>query len=70
MTEVSMNNVRRKKISQVIENLNDLALNEQEAFDNLPENIQFSERGEKMEEWVTAIETARDELQTMLDCEC
>lgn len=47
-----MNAVRRKKISKIMdalaqiqEELQEVLEEEQEAFDNMPESIQFSERG-------------------------
>lgn len=57
-----MNKQRRKKISEIIEKLEDivveleeLASEERDAYDNLPESIQYSERGE-------AMDAAADEL--------
>ena len=57
-----MNKERRKKISEIIEKLEDivveleeLASEERDAYDNLPESIQYSERGE-------AMDAAADEL--------
>ena len=51
-----MNKERRQKISKIIERLEDIAAElealadeERDAFDNLPEAIQYSERGEAME---------------------
>lgn len=52
-----MNNIRRKAIDALVERLDILrsdiemiAEEEQDAFDNLPEGIQVSERGEAMEQ--------------------
>ena len=57
-----MNKQRWKKISEIIEKLEDivveleeLASEERDAYDNLPESIQYSERGE-------AMDAAADEL--------
>lgn len=36
---------------------------EQDAFDNLPESFQYSERGEQMEEYISDIEEAFDNLE-------
>ena len=51
-----MNNARRKALNSIIERLEGLKENlqtvldeEQDAFDNLPEGLQMSERGETME---------------------
>ena len=58
-----MNKERRQKIGKIIERLEDIAdescevaQEERDAFDNLPEAIQYSERGE-------AMEAAADELE-------
>lgn len=40
---------------------------EQEAFDNLPESIQFSNRGEMMEDYVSEIEYALDSIESAAD---
>lgn len=71
-----MNNARRKQIDKLIERLYTLqeelqdlsaqacfiADDERDAFDNLPESIQESERGEKMEESIDNLEDASNEL--------
>ena len=60
-----MNKQRRKVISDIQDQLSTLAeaINnvwdeEQEAFDNLPEGLQESERGEAMQEAINALESA------------
>tara|TARA_E500000318_G_scaffold112008_1_gene133321 strand:+ start:8482 stop:8706 length:225 start_codon:yes stop_codon:yes gene_type:complete len=62
-----MNNNRRKRITDITDKVKDLlgelvAIEEEEreAFDNLPESIQYSEKGQTMEE-------AADTLQTFID---
>ncbi|QKX07717.1 hypothetical protein HN014_22215 (plasmid) [Aquimarina sp. TRL1] len=62
-----MNNNRRKrieivkdKITSLLEELQSIQGEETEAFENLPESIQYSEKGEKMEE-------AADTLQNFID---
>ena len=74
-----MNKIRRKEIARAIELmeqareiLESVMDEEQEAFDNLPESIQGSERGEAMEECIYTIEEAiealdTDELQEIVD---
>ena len=54
-----MNKNRRKAIGDIYDKLIDIQSDlecirdeEQEAFDNLPESIQYSERGERMEEYI------------------
>ena len=74
-----MNKARRKEISraielmdQVYEILESVVDEEQEAFDNLPESIQGSERGETMEQYIATLEEvlenlSTDELQEIVD---
>lgn len=58
-----MNNPRRKKLNKLMEQIEDLKMaleeileEEQEAFDNIPENLEGTERYEKAEEAVYALE--------------
>ena len=58
-----MNKERRQRIGKIIEKLEDIAAElvvladeERDAFDNLPESLQYGERGE-------AMEAAADELE-------
>lgn len=60
-----MNNTRRKMLDKVIEmldtaysSLEEIKDEEDEAFNNLPEGIQESERGERMEEVIDALDNA------------
>lgn len=60
-----MNAKRRKKLKEVINtiesalgSLEDMAADEQEAYSNLPEPIQCSERGEQMEINISYLEDA------------
>ena len=62
-----MNNERRKTLSNIIENLEVISSvleevyeSETEAFDNLPESIQESERGQVMEENAYELDDVRD----------
>lgn len=65
-----MNKPRRKELERalamiaearaIIENCAD---EEQEAFDNMPEGLQESERGEKMEEAISAMVDAYETLE-------
>lgn len=64
-----MNRERRKRVQEALdllqqasEILADVADQEDEAFDNLPESIQESERGKKMEEMLEALDEAMDDL--------
>lgn len=69
-----MNKQRRKEISGIIEEiegiqsmLDALMKDEQDALDNLPESIQESERGERMEEIIDLIQSAIDSTQEAVD---
>lgn len=74
-----MNKLRRKQIAQAIDLieqakaiLEQVMDDEQEAFDNLPENLQGSARGEAMEEYIYTVEEFMDsldvdELQEIVD---
>lgn len=72
-----MNNARRlqieklatqiEEIKDIIETLRDA---EQNAYDNMPESLQDTERGEKMESAIDALDYAADDLQECLDHLC
>ena len=70
-----MNNSRRKAIEKLTtemkekledvlvtysERLQEILDEEQECYDNLPEGIQYSEKGETMEECISSIESVVD----------
>lgn len=66
-----MNKARRKEIERAIalmeqarEILEEVKDEEQNAFDNMPENLQSSERGETMEEYIYTLEEFIDNLDT------
>ena len=66
-----MNKLRRKQIAEAIELieramgiLEQVKDDEQEAFDNLPESLQGSERGEAMEEYIYTLEEFLDAMDT------
>jgi len=69
-----MNNERRKRISSVVDALTDaleavrdLAAEEQEAFDAMPEGLQDSERGEAASEAAASLEEAVGMLEESID---
>ena len=69
-----MNNTRRKQIQLIInalqDNLNhleDLKQEEEESFDNLPESLQESERGEAMENAISNLDDAILYLGEVID---
>ena len=49
---------------QIIESIKD---DEQDKFDNLPEGLQQSERGEKFEENVSVLDDALSQLEEVID---
>ena len=73
-----MNKARRKAIEEIIgkleelkDKLETLSTEELEAYDNMPESIQSSERGERMSEGVDDIDNAtgsiEDAIYTLTD---
>lgn len=69
-----MNKARKEEIARIVLQLgvlrDELELvmgEEQEALDNIPEGIQTSERGERMEENVDAIEEAANHIVEGID---
>ena len=69
-----MNNKRRKEISRVVDALTEisntlsiLAEEENEAFDNLPESLQESSRGDDMQEWIDRLEGAQETIDGIID---
>lgn len=69
-----MNARRRKDINSVIEKLDelksqieDIMQEEQDALDNLPESLQYGERGERMQSAIDALEYATDSVQEVID---
>jgi prefoldin subunit 5 len=69
-----MNKTRRKAIDTLMARLEDLRLDveylqeeEQEAFNNIPESLQESEKGEKMQESIDALEEALSNLEEAIE---
>lgn len=76
-----MNKARRKRIREALDLLQqaceiiaEVGEEEENAFDSMPESIQESERGEKMQEYIDTIDEAvgavdevKDNLETMLE---
>jgi hypothetical protein len=54
------------KLLEAYEIIEDVKNEEEEAFDNMPENLQGSERGEQMEEYIGTMEDALDSLDDVL----
>ncbi len=69
-----MNNVRRKALDKIKEQVEELRMaldelleEEQYVFELMPEGLQCSERGEKMEEGISALEDAVGNLEECID---
>lgn len=69
-----MNNKRRKQISDVLGTLNylretieDIHAEEEEAFENLPESLEGSDRYDAMEEAVSNLEDAVDLVDELIE---
>jgi hypothetical protein len=69
-----MNNQRRKSINDIIDRLSAImdeldVLNteEQDAHDNLPDGLQESERGEAMQEAADALDQAKCDIEIVID---
>lgn len=75
--EKRMNKARRKQLAEasaliaqeqgIIESVKD---DEQEAHDNLPESIQYGEKGQQMEEYIDMLDEAYgqcDDLMSVID---
>lgn len=69
-----MNAKRRKELERLIDEmdgliagLEELRDQEQEAFDNLPESLQCSEKGEKMEEVINYLDDAISGLEDTIE---
>lgn len=65
-----MNNVRRKRLAEAIDLINqakgileEVKDEEQEAYDNLPESFQYGERGEQMQEYIDSMDEAYENLE-------
>lgn len=69
-----MNKERRKRLDYVIDKLEELQAevasigeDEREAYDNLPESIQYSERGEQMSENADDLDGLDGDFESLLD---
>ena len=69
-----MNKQRRKSLETIMqtieslrEDLTSILEEEQEAFDNMPEGLQESERGEAMQEAIDNLESADSSFEELID---
>lgn len=67
-----MNNKRRKEIANAIRQIENVVLSiladEEEAFDNMPESLQGSERGDMSQEAQDNLSSAVDALEEAIIC--
>lgn len=68
-----MNQQRRKTINEILSNLEaqsellaEVIAEEQEAFDNMPEGLQNSEKGEAMQNSLAVLEDAHGSLECLI----
>lgn len=69
-----MNAERRERIGRISQKLRDLQLEvdairveEEDSFGNLPESLQESEKGDRMQECMDSLERAYDSIDDALD---
>lgn len=69
-----MNKLRRKELDEIIAKIQELQTDleivlgdEQEYLDNMPENLQYSERGERAQEAVDALQAAYNNLDECIE---
>lgn len=69
-----MNKERRKELrvaitrqEEAVSHLESVLTDEQDAFENMPEGLQCSERGEVMEEGIYTMEEAMDSMGEIID---
>ena len=74
-----MNKARRTRLQEVIakleeldslrceamEMLSEVIDEEQEAHDNMPESVQYSEKGEQMQEYIDSMQSVYDDLDSV-----
>jgi len=68
-----MNKNRRKQLEELcnemtnqLEGLRALLDEEQEYYDNMPESLQSSERGDQSQEYISTMESALDDIESAL----
>ena len=62
-----MNKQRRNPLSEIVEEMEVLKEEERECFENLPDSLQESERGQQYEENADDLETACDDLENLIE---
>lgn len=61
-----MNSKRRSRLQEGIDILGEVIDGEQEAFDNMPENLQAAEKGQAVEEGLDNLNEAKDLLEEIV----
>lgn len=59
--------IKSDLIEKIKSDLEDIKLDEEIAFDNMPENLQYSMRGEESQDAIDTLDTANDLVQEALD---
>ena len=69
-----MNQARRKKLFDIktalfnlMEEVENIEAEEDEAFDNLPDSIASTERGDQMQEFIALLNESRDDLESAIE---
>lgn len=62
-----MNKNRRKRIQNICDQIEALREEEQEAYDNMPEQLQDSEKGNAMYEGISSLEDISSSMESVQD---
>ena len=62
-----LNNKQRTRLENIISELEDIKFEEENKLDNLEENFSGTERYERIEEGISALEEAIENIQTAID---
>ena len=62
-----MNKGQRERLRKILDELGELQEEEQDKYDNMPENLEDSERAEKFQENADGIEEAIDLLKNIVE---
>lgn len=62
-----MNQGRRAKIQRIVDSLQEVIDEEQNAYDNMPENLRESDKGDKVSESLYELNEAKDILSEAVE---
>ena len=62
-----MNAERRKKLENIWSALEEALEQEQESLDNIPDHLQYEEKGSAMQENIDELEEAKDLVRNIID---